>query len=820
MLRKYTYIFALFSLLGFTAGCSDDLETGQAASNGKGLSLQIAIDNNEENTSSRTTLEGFDAKNNVQKVQIYVFEGTGDEATYLASEPVEWDEDAQKANRTQHTLKYASLRNGKEYTLLGVGMDDVFESTYTIESKDGGGLVVGQTTLEDAYAKLQNNASPKGCEFFTGTVSFEFRGENTNLESLTLRRRVAGVMLYVKDIPQNLYKDNDTPYRTTKVYVKLGRNQKKSVMLQRDFDAENWVEPEGEDLDDGKTLLTLDLSELEYKNGEDLYTIDHGEDSDLSPNTLYTSCYMLPLNQKANEKTLTVEIWGVENSDGEGKVDGKEENLLKSFTVQNKSENNATTFNIRSNYIYCIGEKAEGMDKPISLGDDVILLEVQDWIPIGYETDLGATRVQALFDDTKNEDEFGNPIIYNCINRTIGVTILPPSVLIRDKVKSIEVFTNTNPTYVLNETGQRVQITEDDKLSDEEENYYSHWLHIQMDAEQNKYDVTKTLTEEELGKLKEGNSLDITLFMNDYARPRRAWCWDQDADGKWTWAPVAKEIEWINDDIRDTEIVLVTKFEWDLNKDGSIDPETEIVTRSDKLCIRQYNTITVCYTGWNGDTAECGFSRYDVLDEDGDPVTNEWGFPNFYNNRIYIQMTEDDAYYAVGSRSNGAYNMLHIGASVTVNWTDNWETCAARVAQEVFKKVEYSGGGGVSTYNYVAESWTTDRDSRTDKCWYLPAQFELEGFMIMVANRSEGQVNTNIDDIMRYYWSSTVAGDGSTKTNTRAYAYCYGHNAEGNLTYIMSMDGDKEGFSRDDHNNVARIRQARQFSEYYNGELW
>ena len=48
MLRKYTYIFALFSLLGFTAGCSDDLETGQAASNGKGLSLQIAIDNNEE----------------------------------------------------------------------------------------------------------------------------------------------------------------------------------------------------------------------------------------------------------------------------------------------------------------------------------------------------------------------------------------------------------------------------------------------------------------------------------------------------------------------------------------------------------------------------------------------------------------------------------------------------------------------------------------------------------------------------------------------------------------------------------------------------
>ena len=128
------------------------------------------------------------------------------------------------------------------------------------------------------------------------------------------------------------------------------------------------------------------------------------------------------------------------------------------------------------------------------------------------------------------------------------------------------------------------------------------------------------------------------------------------------------------------------------NKDGVIDPETEIVTRSDKLCIRQYNTITVCYTGWNGDTAECGFSRYDVLDEDGDPVTNEWGFSGFYNNRIYIQRVDDGAYYAVGSRSNGAYNMLHIGATayeVGDSWDDNWEKCAARVAQEVFKKVDY-----------------------------------------------------------------------------------------------------------------------------------
>ena len=781
MLRKYTYIFALFSLLGFTAGCSDDLETGQAASNGKGLSLQIAIDNNEENASSRTTLESFDAKNNVQKVQIYVFEGTGDEATYLSQEPTAIDWTPNEQSKTC-TLQYASLRNGKEYTLLGVGMDDVFGSTYTIGSKDGGELVVGKTTLEDAYAKLKSGkgkADIAQSEFFTGTVSFEFRGENTNLESLTLRRRVAGVMLYVKDIPQNLYKENDdTPYRTTKVYVKLGRNQKKSVMLQRDFDAENWVEPEGEDLNDSKTLLTLDLSDLEYKNGEDLYTIDHGEGSVLSPNTLYTSCYMLPLNKEADEKTLTVEIWGVENSDGEGTVTGTE-NLLKSFTVQNKNESNATNFDIRSNYIYCIGKKAEGMDEPISLGNDVILLEVQNWIPIKHEADLGATRVQALFDDTENE-------IHNCINHEFDITILPPSILVRDQLISVKLFVDNSLTEGLNNAGVPTKINGDDGLTDKEKGLYSNWLYI-YDKEVNDdlyYDVNKNLDGSALDDLKAGKSVKMSLFMADYARPRKNWGW---IDGKWN--PEENDVEHINQDTRSVNLVLETKFYWDTDKDGNKDDE---VTRYDYLKVKQYNTITVMYQSLDNTDGEayCGFSREDLSEK------YEWGFIDNggQNTSIFIPVGNCDSY-------NGGNNLKKI---YHWNFAESFPNSAMGVAQQngIFASINSSNK---KDFGQKIRKSGGDEIEGQPTCWYLPSRYEMEGLMLC----SE-YVITNIkvceseeDDKLEWYWTSTVNNiDTGTTYDTWAYRLP--------ANYIP-ISNSRDRTKREKFN----IRQARRFPEEY-----
>lgn len=770
MLRKYTYIFALFSLLGFTAGCSDDLETGQAASNGKGLSLQIAIDNNEENTSSRTELESADPVNNVHSVQIYIFEGTGDEATYLASEPVDWDEDAQKANRKQHTLKYASLRNGKEYTLLGVGMDEQSEATYDITPREG-------TTLKDAYAKLntgKGQADIAQSEFFTGTVSFEFRGENTNLESLTLRRRVAGVMLYVKDIPQTI-----DDKRVTKIKLELGQNQKSSVMLQRDFTDLEWKEPEGQESmgDDSKILAEIDLTntaEFQYDATKDCYQNVDGTE------TAYRGVYMLPLNASENTSentnTFTVKLYGKKDS-GDGTLEGMEEEL-KSFTVRN-IDKNTTTFDIRSNYIYCIGKKAEGVDDPISLGDETILLGVENWMPIDHEADLGATRVQALFDDTENE-------IHNCINHEFTLKVLPPSILLKSKVESIKVYTEymDEPTYGLNTDGNFVSILGDETMKGEEEDvakaqqlYGKDWLYVKQSGDT--YDKTLDLTN---SLTPGGESCEISLFMEDYARPRKSWGWKVEGlqEGEYSWQGTANDIDYINKDYRYVNIVLETKFIWD----------GQVYFRYDRMPIKQYNTITVFYNPQNGENKYtcCGFSREDV----GSKVA--WGFHDNYNNAVYIPSGNCDSY-------NGATNLMKVNHNG--NFWDTFEYSAMGVAQQngIFAKVINNGkeqGPNIRTDNEKLESNPT--------CWYLPSRYELEGLMACATTGNNGKfVITNIkvsgdtESARERYWTSTVDGGGSSWS---AFAY-----------YITSVY-TYESLDRKQEYQF-NIRQARLFPEEY-----
>lgn len=783
MLRKYTYIFALFSLLGFTAGCSDDLETGQAASNGKGLSLQITIDNNEENASSRTELENADPVNHVTSVQIYIFEGTGDEATYLASEPVDWDGNAQKANRTQHTLQYASLRNGKEYTLLGVGMDGESEATYDVTLSTG-------TKLQDAYAKLKSGkgqADIAQSEFFTGTVSFEFRGENTNLESLTLRRRVAGVMLYVKDIPQTI-----DAKRVTKIKLELGQNQKSSVMLQRDFTDLEWKEPGGQESmgDDSKILTEIDLTnteEFKYDATKDCYQNVDGT------GTAYRGVYMLPLNA-SNANTFTVKLYGKTEND-DGSLTGNE-TQLREFPVRNNSEEGATNFDIRSNYIYCIGKKGEGMDEPISLGDDVILLEVQNWIPIKHEADLGATRVQALFDDTENE-------IHNCINHEFTLKVLPPSILLNGKVESIKVYTEymDEPTYGLNTTGNFVSILGDETMEGEEEDvakaqqlYGKDWLYVkQGDTYDKELELKDNLTPG-------GEAYTIHLFMEDYARPRKSWGWKVEGlqEGEYSWQGTADDIDYINKDYRYVNIVLETKFIWN----------GQVYFRYDRMPIKQYNTITVFYKPWYADEnyAYCGFSRKDANKDLYPANAYAWGWDGDNNEVVNISIYHPRE----GDKYNGSVNVKGIGASFSTNtnWKKWWEEnggCASQVAQHLFRKI---AEGKIDNSKGTGDKVKiTLQEDQTDLCWYLPAQYELEGFMTLTAANTTGNnVVTGIEDKL-WYWTSTLPeADEVGETNIQHKAVAY--------QYDASLHQYKKG-PNENRTQTYYIRQARRFPEEY-----
>ena len=624
-MKRTIHTLCTAALLLAATACEDTLQTEGPAATGDGPTLTLRIDNEEEGAQTRTYLENADPTNNVQSVRILIFQGGTEadnynNATYVSEETITEKEWPEETTRYEYTLKSAFV-DGQTYTLLGVGMDDKFSDTYAIDQNK---------TLGETYARLKEEATPAQCEFFTGTVSFTQAGKNTQIDDLHLRRRVAGAMLYVKEIPQLV-----DGKRVTSVKLELGTPQNGTVLLKRDFAKKDWREPEGQTpmAETSKVLATIDLSGYAYRDGQDFYT-----DSEDKPATGYAGVYLLPLNKTEGTPTFTVRLYGKDLADagaGNGEVTGEETKLSKQFIVENRNESNATAFDIRSNYIYCIGKLSpeQGIDAPISLSGEALYVEVQEWQKVETGHDFGPARVQAVFDDTENP-------IYDCINQTFKVKILPPLSTIRDNISSIT-LTVDGTTYVLDKEGKTVPIDEDPDLTEDEKELYSNWLYIKQEGEETPdndatYDNSLSGLEQVL-TTDDSEGTYVTFFISDYARPRTSWGWKvQDLQpGEYSYQGGYENL--IDNDIRTTDVILSTYLE------GNITP------RKDTLHVRQYNTITVYYNPQDGNNqwTECGFRRYDLTAENSQGTA--WGYNESLNSAVYDPRT--------GNRYNGLTNV-------------------------------------------------------------------------------------------------------------------------------------------------------------------
>lgn len=776
MRRMLNQIIALLALL-LGAACTDLVDT-DAVREDSGIHIRVSIDEGSENQQTRTDLSGVEADNQVDQMIIYIYRGTGDDAVYVAHEQVNWKLGDNIGSCTLHT----SLLPGEPYTLLGVGMDSESRTTYRID-------VSGTTTLGNTYASLQEGkgaANMAKSEFFTGTVSFTNNGEETEVEDLVLKRRVSGVMLYVKDIPQRLTVE-ESPYRTTDIYLKLGRNQKSSVRLARDFTADNWVEPNGqEELEDSKTLVSLDLTGYTYSPTEDCYTIPSSS-SDLMDNTLYDGVFLLPMNVTSTEShTFTVEIWGVENSDGKGTVQGKDKKCLKTFTVENKSESDKFSYSIRSNYLYCIGKNFAGTDEdePISLLGEKLLLEVMPWESVEQNVTFEPARVQATFNPDFDEEKYR----FNCINNEFTVEILP-------SMSGDQWEINIPSSYTCLDDNGNLISTDD------------YWLYIiNKDG-----DAVKNYkpTSEECK-----TTQTVTFLMLDYAK-QRDWGWNT-STYQWIGGTVAgnnenaSAVSLINNDVRTIQVELTTTSASD-------------IARYDNLSISQYNTITVNYRNDDG-YAVCGFSRVDVGDQfnkQGRDVTEPdenylkkygmkstlWG----YHGAITVSSSiySRNSGFGTGNLSNGAINMTDIGAyfSEGDTWNGAWNQSAMQKSQHTFVTVAESE----NTYKITRIVSTTTKNLRTDKCWYLPAKVELEGFLTAYAN-SGFTINMNLDYKDRYWTSNTVNLHSACCYSIEKKSY-YGDEYEAKCMEIDRGEGVPDG--PNDVYSEYYIRQARKFADYY-----
>ena len=770
MTRAIHTLCAAALLLAATA-CEDTLQT-VAPNPGNGPTLTLCIDNDEEGAQTRTDLTNADPTNNLWAVKILIFQGEGDDATYVNEEEIAW---SQGTTRYEYSLKSAFV-DGQTYTLLGVGMDDQFNTTYDIDKNQ---------TLGKTYARLKKNATPAQCEFFTGTVTFTQTGKSTQIDDLHLKRRVAGVMLYVNEIPQELTEPDGSTYRVTSARLVLGAPQKSSVLLKRDFAKKDWREPDGQEEMEStnpEILATINFEEtLTYTSGADFYM-----DSDDNPATAYAGVYMLPLNKLDDEQnyhTFTVELYGKKLEGSE--PTGEESKLSKEFIVENRSEENApTAFDIRSNYIYCIGKRSQGIDAPISLSGQALYVEVQEWQKVETGHDFGPARVQAVFDDKDNP-------IHNCINEEFPIKILLPLSTIQSDVTKITINVNEE-SYVSYQPGIATV---------EEEEFYKSWLYIKDPEGGNTYSQgTYTLFDSEkaaaAGKTIADMPQELTVFIKDYARPRPNWGWHGG-----TWAPAGKEVDYINNDVRYVDIILSTY----ITRNGK-----DLLPRMDTLRITQYNTITVNYKAEEDKEVYevyCGFSREDVKKDDGTEFYDGWGYWSQNNVDIYYGLNEGDNILGIGSKDNGSYNLEHIRFR-----SGAWMGSAPQIAHHTISHI--------TDETMQSSPANTNDDNRTNIGWYLPAEFELEGFTIMCGKAELGdKQDEDKFEMKKYqgYWCSTLPG-GADKLGI-----FYRHP---NLTGTVDNRGDEDwercsGYSRVKNTqgtaeNPCYLRSARKFPEYYN----
>lgn len=184
--------------------------------------------------STRTNLPGSDNIQHVNSVQLYIFNGTSDNAVCVASEDVGWTAyfggTAPTVTSTlRYRVKYSGLVKDNPYTFLAVGTDDTSRTTYGFPAS----IQVNSTTLGNAIATLAGTeattwTSMRQSEFFAGSTVLTPSSYGTQ-GNVNLWRRVAGVMGWFNNVPTLV-----GPTTVSNIRITLYTQQNKRVpLLQR-----------------------------------------------------------------------------------------------------------------------------------------------------------------------------------------------------------------------------------------------------------------------------------------------------------------------------------------------------------------------------------------------------------------------------------------------------------------------------------------------------------------------------------------------------------------------------------------------------------
>lgn len=418
MMRKSINIILAASLLMSCSASNDAPDTLADGSHAVKLDMTVGVSAGVV-TDSRE-LDTWDGAQQVNDMRIYVFrcpedkKDTPDEA-YTYCTPIGTENGYYSVDAFKNTTPYYSaehqnmpeqhsytfepyLQNGYYYQFLAIGRDDKYATKKVLTEPK---FTENETTLEDARIALTKEAKNSAelgilntTELFSGILQDEKTHEEAPVlvteetkyfhRTLTASRNVAGLMIYVENIPAQVESnaaDDVSPVTFTPTSLSVVATGITTETLIRQKQAPADAE--------SLTYQTLGTIDLTSSNG---WTVDaeenifkRAEDSQKgwNANSYMISNFMMPTPeekmQKSKNSAENETTFYLHYTDG---THHRYDNIRKSTTTGDKFK-----FPIEANHLYCLGAKSKTVNQPYDLKEyyEPVMTDVKIEIEPAFE---------------------------------------------------------------------------------------------------------------------------------------------------------------------------------------------------------------------------------------------------------------------------------------------------------------------------------------------------------------------------------------------------------------------------------------------------
>lgn len=418
MMRKSINIILAASLLMSCSASNDAPDTLADGSHAVKLDMTVGVSAGVV-TDSRE-LDTWDGAQQVNDMRIYVFrcpedkKDTPDEA-YTYCTPIGTENGYYSVDAFKNTTPYYSaehqnmpeqhsytfepyLQNGYYYQFLAIGRDDKYATKKVLTEPK---FTENETTLEDARIALteeEKNSANLGIlnttELFSGILQDEKTQKETPVLvteetkyfhcTLTASRNVAGLMIYVENIPAQVESnaaDDVSPVTFTPTSLSVVATGISTETLIRKKQAPADAE--------SLTYQTLGTIDLTPSNGwsvdatENIFKRDEDSQKGWKANSYMISNFMMPTPegkmQKSKNSAENETTFYLHYTDG---THHRYDNIRKSTTTGDKFK-----FPIEANHLYCLGVKSKTVNQPYDLKEyyEPVMTDVKIEIEPAFE---------------------------------------------------------------------------------------------------------------------------------------------------------------------------------------------------------------------------------------------------------------------------------------------------------------------------------------------------------------------------------------------------------------------------------------------------